>query len=79
MVGRGPADLRLATLGLVIPAVYLAGLTAVAAVFARELPLGSRARVPFVLAAMHLSWGAGFLTSPRRLAVISRGDDSSLA
>jgi len=73
MVGRGPADLRLATLGLVIPAVYLAGLTAVAAVFARELPLGSRARVPFVLAAMHLSWGAGFLTSPRRLAVFAPG------
>lgn len=55
-------------LGFAFPLVYLAGVTAVAAVFARELPLGSRARVPFVLAAMHLSWGAGFLTSPRRLA-----------
>jgi succinoglycan biosynthesis protein ExoA len=68
VVGLGPAGLRLAALGLVIPAGYLAGVTAVAAVFARELPLGSRARVPFVLAAMHLSWGAGYLTSPQRLA-----------
>ena len=31
-------------------------------------PPGSRARVPLVLAAMHMSWGAGYLTSPRRLA-----------
>ena len=36
--------------------------------FARDLPPGTRARVPLVLAAMHLCWGAGFLTSPRRLA-----------
>jgi hypothetical protein len=27
-----------------------------------------RVRVPAVLAAMHMCWGAGFLTSPRRLA-----------
>jgi hypothetical protein len=27
-----------------------------------------RAQVPLVLAAMHMSWGAGYLTSPRRLA-----------
>lgn len=55
-------------LGLVFPVTYLAGVTGVAALLARELPPGARVRVPFVLAAMHMSWGAGFLTSPRRLA-----------
>ncbi|MGD0702792.1 MAG: glycosyltransferase family 2 protein [Trebonia sp.] len=54
--------------GFVIPLVYLAGVTGAAAVLAGELPAGARARVPVVLAAMHMSWGAGFLTSPRRLA-----------
>jgi glycosyltransferase involved in cell wall biosynthesis len=56
------------TLGFAIPAVYLAGVTAVAARFAAAQPLGIRARIPLVLAAMHTCWGAGFLTSPRRLA-----------
>ena len=56
------------TLGFVIPAVYAAGVTAVAAVFARDVPPSVRARVPVVLAAMHMCWGAGFLCSPRRLA-----------
>jgi succinoglycan biosynthesis protein ExoA len=53
---------------LVVPAVYLAGVTGVAVLLARDLPPGARARVPLVLAAMHMSWGAGFLTSPGRLA-----------
>ena len=56
------------TLGFVIPATYLAGVTAVAARFAAGQPAGVRARVPLVLATMHTCWGAGFLTSPRRLA-----------
>jgi hypothetical protein len=56
------------TLGFVIPATYLAGVTAVAARFAAGQPAGVRARVPLVLAVMHTCWGAGFLTSPRRLA-----------
>jgi hypothetical protein len=55
-------------LGFVIPAAYLAGVTAVAARFAADQPAGVRARVPLALAAMHTCWGAGFLTSPRRLA-----------
>ena len=55
-------------LGFVVPAVYLAGVSAVAARFATDQPAGVRARVPLVLAAMHTCWGAGFLTSPRRLA-----------
>ena len=54
--------------GLVVPLTYLAGVTGVAVVFAGDLPAGARARVPLVLAAMHMCWGAGFLTSPRRLA-----------
>jgi len=55
-------------LGLAVPVVYLAGVSGVALAFAGDLPPGARARVPVVLAAMHMSWGAGFLTSPRRLA-----------
>jgi hypothetical protein len=56
------------TLGFAIPAAYLAGVTAVAARFAVGQPAGVRARIPLVLAVMHSCWGAGFLTSPRRLA-----------
>jgi hypothetical protein len=56
------------TVGFALPAVYLAGVTAVAARFAAGEPAGVRARIPLVLAAMHCCWGAGFLTSPRRLA-----------
>src|SRR5487761_987630 len=61
------APVAFLTLGFVIPAVYLVGVTAVAARFAADQPAGVRARVPLVLATMHSSWGAGFLTSPRRL------------
>jgi hypothetical protein len=39
----------------------------VAAVYARDMPVAARARVPLVLSAMHMCWGAGFLCSPRRL------------
>src|SRR3984885_11272394 len=54
--------------GLVVSLTYAAGVTGVAVVLAGDLPAGVRVRVPAVLAAMHMSWGAGFLTSPRRLA-----------
>jgi hypothetical protein len=63
-----PSGFRWLTLGFVIPAVYAAGIAAVAVVLAREVPPPVRARVPVVLAAMHMCWGAGFLCSPRRLA-----------
>ena len=56
------------TFGFAVPVVYLAGVTAVAAKFAGTESPGVRARVPLVLAAMHTCWGAGFVTSPRRLA-----------
>ena len=62
------APVQYLTLGFVIPVAYLAGVTAVAVRFAAAEPLSVRARLPLVLAAMHSCWGAGFLTSPRRLA-----------
>ena len=62
------APVEYLTLGFAIPAAYLAGGTAVAARFAAAEPLSVRARLPLVLAAMHSCWGAGYLTSPRRLA-----------
>jgi glycosyltransferase involved in cell wall biosynthesis len=54
--------------GLVVPAAYLLGITAGSLPAGRGLPLAERARIPLALATMHLSWGWGFLTSPRRLA-----------
>jgi succinoglycan biosynthesis protein ExoA len=65
--GAAPVVQYLA-LGFVIPFAYLAGVTAVAAILARRVPAAARARVPLVLAVMHMCWGAGFLSSPRRLA-----------
>ena len=63
----GPAAAQWLTAGLAIPVIYLAGVTAVAAALARGVPAKVRARIPLVLAAMHMAWGTGFLTSPRRL------------
>jgi glycosyltransferase involved in cell wall biosynthesis len=68
IAAQAPPFVRYMALGFVIPAIYLAGITAVTAVFARGEPLGARARVPMVLATMHMCWGAGFLSSPQRLA-----------
>jgi hypothetical protein len=67
-VGLGAPGFHWLVLGWVVPAGYLAGTAAVTAVFARDVPPPVRVRVPLVLAAMHLCWGAGYLTSPRRLA-----------
>jgi hypothetical protein len=53
--------------GLMIPVTYLAGITAVGLALARRVPAGVRSRVPLVLGVMHMCWGAGFLTSPKRL------------
>jgi succinoglycan biosynthesis protein ExoA len=63
----GPDAAQWLTAGLAIPVIYLAGVTAVAAALARGVPARVRARIPLVLAVMHMAWGAGFLTSPRRL------------
>jgi Glycosyl transferase family 2 len=57
----------LAIAGFAVPVIYLAGITAVATLLSRGLPLKIRARLPLVLGIMHMCWGAGFLTSPRGL------------
>jgi cellulose synthase/poly-beta-1,6-N-acetylglucosamine synthase-like glycosyltransferase len=53
--------------GFAIPVTYLFGIIVVTALLSRGTPLTIRARLPMVLAIMHMSWGAGFLASPRRL------------
>jgi glycosyltransferase involved in cell wall biosynthesis len=55
-------------LGLVLPAGYVLVVVGASAVTGAGLPPAARAALPAVYAAMHLSWGTGFLTSPRRLA-----------
>lgn len=62
-----PAAVGWLTVGLVIPLIYLAGITAVSMALSRGLTPGVRAQLPLVLGTMHMCWGTGFLTSPRRL------------
>lgn len=64
----GPGAVRYLVLGFAVPVAYLAGVTGAGVVLARGLPLRVRAQVPLVLTAMHMTWGLGFLTSPRKLA-----------
>jgi hypothetical protein len=54
-------------LGFVVPAGYLAGIGAVTGTAAGTLPGRALARLPAALVTMHMSWGLGFLTSPRSL------------
>jgi hypothetical protein len=62
----------LAVLGVwqaaVLPVGYLAAVVAGSLVESRGLSPAAALRLPLALATMHLSWGAGFLTSPKRLA-----------
>jgi succinoglycan biosynthesis protein ExoA len=62
-----PLGVRWLTAGFAIPAAYLAGITAFGIGLARRVPAGVRLRVPLVLGVMHMCWGTGFLTSPRKL------------
>ena len=55
-------------LGLVIPGGYVVAIGAGSALTGSGLPTAAKFRLPLVYAAMHLSWGWGFLTSPRKLA-----------
>ncbi|MFB9707958.1 glycosyltransferase family 2 protein [Streptosporangium sandarakinum] len=54
--------------GLLIPGGYALAILAGSAVTGSGLPTGARLRLPLVYATMHMSWGWGFLTSPRRLS-----------
>jgi succinoglycan biosynthesis protein ExoA len=49
------------------PVLYAAGIAAVAAMAARTQGSRVAARLPLVLATMHVCWGTGFLTSPASL------------
>ncbi|SHM00681.1 glycosyltransferase family 2 protein [Actinacidiphila paucisporea] len=53
---------------LLVPAAYLAAVTVGSLPAGRGLGAGARLRIPLALATMHMSWGYGFLTSPRSLA-----------
>ncbi|MET9698343.1 glycosyltransferase family 2 protein [Streptomyces sp. NPDC006529] len=52
----------------VVPAGYLAAITAGSVPAGRGLSPKARVRIPVALATMHMCWGFGFLTSPRSLA-----------
>ncbi|GAA1304100.1 glycosyltransferase family 2 protein [Streptomyces javensis] len=54
--------------GFVIPGGYLAAIVAGSLPAGKGLPVAARLRIPVALATMHMSWGWGFLTSPRALA-----------
>jgi succinoglycan biosynthesis protein ExoA len=53
--------------GFAAPLLYVLGVLAVTATAARTLRRRSLAFLPVVLATMHISWGTGFLASPRHL------------
>ncbi|MET8050293.1 glycosyltransferase family 2 protein [Streptosporangium sp. NPDC005286] len=53
--------------GLLIPGGYLAAILAGSVVTGSGLPTQALIRLPLVYVTMHMSWGWGFLTSPRRL------------
>jgi len=61
-------DRRLLAAGLLAPAGYVAGLVVGTVVEGGSLPWRSRLALPVVYAAMHWSWGLGFLTSDAELA-----------
>ncbi|MFE9253379.1 glycosyltransferase family 2 protein [Streptomyces sp. NPDC007088] len=51
-----------------VPAAYLAAILAGSVPAGKGLSLKARAQIPVALVTMHMSWGWGFLTSPRSLA-----------
>jgi succinoglycan biosynthesis protein ExoA len=60
-------------IGAVLPVGYAAVVVAGSVVEGGGLPAAARLWLPVVTATMHLAWGAGFLTSPRRLALPRAG------
>ncbi|WP_157250523.1 glycosyltransferase family 2 protein [Nonomuraea typhae] len=55
-------------LALIVPGGYLLAITAGSALTGSGMSTAAKLRLPLVYAAMHVSWGWGFLTSPRKLA-----------
>jgi len=53
--------------GFAVPAGYLIGVLAVAATAAGRLSGRALGALPVALVTMHVCWGTGFLTSPRRI------------
>jgi glycosyltransferase involved in cell wall biosynthesis len=68
MVAGILAGVTLTPWALLLPGGYLAAITAGSVPAGAGLPLAARVRIPLALATMHLCWGWGFLTSPRKLA-----------
>jgi succinoglycan biosynthesis protein ExoA len=65
---------RLLRIGFLAPAGYFALIIGAALVTARPMSAAARLRLPLVLAATHLAWGAGFLmgrTSRNKFDVMS--------
>jgi glycosyltransferase involved in cell wall biosynthesis len=56
-------------IGWLAPLGYVVLILGGSLVVGRGLSPGAWVRLPLVLATMHMAWGTGFLTSPRRLAV----------
>ncbi|MBE2999320.1 glycosyltransferase family 2 protein [Nocardiopsis sp. HNM0947] len=55
-----------------VPGAYLALVVGATLPLGRGLPAASRPMIPLALATMHMSWGAGFITSPPSLGSDSR-------
>lgn len=53
--------------GWIAPVGYVLGVIAVTPFVGRGLRIAALARVPLALITMHLSWGAGFISSPNNL------------
>ncbi|MDF3293760.1 glycosyltransferase family 2 protein [Streptomyces silvisoli] len=54
--------------GWVVPGAYVAGIALGSVPAGKGLDAAARVRIPVALATMHMSWGWGFLTSPKSLA-----------
>jgi succinoglycan biosynthesis protein ExoA len=63
------------TSALLAPVAYLSAIVGGSLVTGRGLPPASLVRLPVAYAVMHLAWGWGFLTSPRRLGEGARSAD----
>lgn len=67
-IAAGVLVTPLTPLGLGVPLAYAVGIVAGSVPAGRGLPARARLQIPVALATMHMSWGWGFLTSPRSLA-----------